>query len=496
MVSKTNKILNKIRKDNRSFEPKSPIATGMYLPNHSGDHQAGRMLRTPENETDLVNKEYVDSIATRQAIELFLTTNASDIGTYDDLDIDVSPDAETTITQTITAGATTLINAFASKLDEEEVNAIEILESGIYDLHIHAEANFPNGMTIYFEFYHRTAGGTETLLGTSHDSDILGLTETEIGLHASITEDKIFISGDRIVVKVYGRNTGGANKDITIHMEGDTVSRTEFPGFISPTFVPDHASAHEIGGSDLVDHDALTNYVANEHIDWTNSPSDFKISKTTPVATLDGTGATLILAASGGVDMRLGIGAAAATFGTTSNHPLRIRVNATNLFHFLASGRMGIGVSSPTSLLDLKSAIANSTGGIRLTENSGTDIIAFLYEVSAAKSALLLRDSSTAKVLLRADDGNCYVMGSNFGLNVSTPAARFEIQTETDEGKEAMIIDQNDADKPFIDYQGATAASATATISTFGSIGTRQGFLQIEVNGTRRWIPFYDDPSA
>ncbi len=33
----------------------------------------------------------------------------------------------------------------------------------------------------------------------------------------------------------------------------------------------DHATSHEVGGSDLVDHDALTNFVANEHIDWTNA---------------------------------------------------------------------------------------------------------------------------------------------------------------------------------------------------------------------------------
>ena len=212
----------------------------------------GTIEHVPTAENHIVNKKYVDSIATRQAVELFLTTNASDIGTYDDLDIDVSPDAETTIQQTITAGSTTLINAFASQLNEAEIDALEILESGIYELHTHAEADFPNGMTIYFEFYHRTAGGTETLLGTSHDSGILGLTETEINLHANVTNDKNFIAGDRIVVKVYGRNTGGANKDITIHMEGDTVSRTEFPGFISPIFVPAHAAAHETGGGDLL----------------------------------------------------------------------------------------------------------------------------------------------------------------------------------------------------------------------------------------------------
>lgn len=40
-------------------EERTPIATGMYLPNHSGDHSAGK-TGTPVNSLDLVNKAYVD----------------------------------------------------------------------------------------------------------------------------------------------------------------------------------------------------------------------------------------------------------------------------------------------------------------------------------------------------------------------------------------------------------------------------------------------------
>lgn len=40
----------------------------------------------------------------------------------------------------------------------------------------------------------------------------------------------------------------------------------------------DHASEHEIGGGDLVDHDSLTGFVANEHINWTNATQNFKTS--------------------------------------------------------------------------------------------------------------------------------------------------------------------------------------------------------------------------
>ncbi|MBA7641396.1 hypothetical protein ES703_49073 [subsurface metagenome] len=45
------------------------------------------------------------------------------------------------------------------------------------------------------------------------------------------------------------------------------------------TFTPsDHASEHEIGGGDLVNHDSLTGFLANEHIDWTAANANFSTS--------------------------------------------------------------------------------------------------------------------------------------------------------------------------------------------------------------------------
>ena len=229
-----------------------PAGESFIVPNHSGDHSEGRVDSTPIEELDIVNKKYVDDQATRNNIELFLTNNASDIGSYKDLEIDVITAAEETITQAITASSTTLIASFASILNEDEIDNLELLESGIYGLHLHASSNFPNNMQFYYEFYHRTAGGTETLLGTSHDSDRLTTSELEYNVHASITTDKAFVSGDRIVVKVYGRNGNNVSKNITINMEGDTASRIEFPAFIAPGFVPTHAASHETGGDDLL----------------------------------------------------------------------------------------------------------------------------------------------------------------------------------------------------------------------------------------------------
>ena len=44
----------------KKAEPKIPIADEMFLPNHSGDHSAGRVMRTPSNDLDIVNKKFVD----------------------------------------------------------------------------------------------------------------------------------------------------------------------------------------------------------------------------------------------------------------------------------------------------------------------------------------------------------------------------------------------------------------------------------------------------
>lgn len=194
----------------------------------------GSIQTTPTNEKDLVNKEYVDDIATRSSIELFLTENGSaDIGSYFDLEVDVITAAKEDITQSITANSTTLIASFASILDEEEIDEITLLESGVYSLHIHAEAAVAKGLFVYCEFYRREAGGTEHLLGTTHISDELTTSEAQYDVHATIADDTAWVAGDRFVIKVYGDNENAAARNIKIYMEGDTVSRTEFPGFIS-----------------------------------------------------------------------------------------------------------------------------------------------------------------------------------------------------------------------------------------------------------------------
>jgi len=68
--TRTGKVVNRLKMPlapkapvQTSGEVREPIGDGMYLPNLSGDHSAGRVLRTPENDTDIANKKYVDDNA-------------------------------------------------------------------------------------------------------------------------------------------------------------------------------------------------------------------------------------------------------------------------------------------------------------------------------------------------------------------------------------------------------------------------------------------------
>ncbi len=44
-------------------ESRTPIATEMFLPNHSGDHSKGRVRTTPTTDFEIANKKYVDDNA-------------------------------------------------------------------------------------------------------------------------------------------------------------------------------------------------------------------------------------------------------------------------------------------------------------------------------------------------------------------------------------------------------------------------------------------------
>lgn len=79
------------------------------------------------------------------------------------------------------------------------------------------------------------------------------------------------------------------------------------------------------------------------------------------------------------------------------------------------------------------------------------------------------------------------------GIRMNMP---LEVQTATDEGKQAITIDQNDADQVFIDFQGTSAANADNSLTTWTAGNSIQGFIWVEINGVKKRMAFYDEPTS
>jgi len=87
----------------------------------------------------------------------------------------------------------------------------------------------------------------------------------------------------------------------------------------------------------------------------------------------------------------------------------------------------------------------------------------------------------------------------------TSPESNLEIDTTATVGVQAVTIDQDDADKAFIDFQGTSSADAANNISTMNGDGSvegpknysssngwqYEGMIQIEINGVAYWMPYY-----
>ena len=50
----------KKRRKSRKFIPQSIVSDDIFIPNHSGTHDAGTIHKTPVDDFDIPNKKYVD----------------------------------------------------------------------------------------------------------------------------------------------------------------------------------------------------------------------------------------------------------------------------------------------------------------------------------------------------------------------------------------------------------------------------------------------------
>lgn len=273
-----------------------------------------------------------------------------------------------------------------------------------------------------------------------------------------------------------------------------------------------------------LNHDSLTGFVANEHIDWTSTASN------------------LYTTGSGRFDGHVGIDVAAQTYlglyinrgdtdqayggGITSTY-LATYTDDVNLTHYnlnlnsqatVATGKTntgsavavyGVCYTDSTHLGTQRRLIGNQfrygipTGsggtvtycyGVTLSPVGQAGTIGTMYDFSI--NELAAGGTVTSHWSFYNDSSEDSYFKGDVGLGQTAPAARLEVETLSDEGDVAIVIDQNDADQAFIDYQGTSAANASNSISTWTSGNSIQGFFRVEINGSTQWMPYYDAPTS
>lgn len=78
-----------------------------------------------------------------------------------------------------------------------------------------------------------------------------------------------------------------------------------------------------------------------------------------------------------------------------------------------------------------------------------------------------------------------------------TAAASCDLTQDAAAGAIPVLeVDQDDTDESFINFVGTSAASAGASISSWTTGNSIQGFVRIEINGAEYWLPYYSAPTS
>ena len=264
-------------------------------------------------------------------------------------------------------------------------------------------------------------------------------------------------------------------------------------------------------------------YIANEHIDWTNTSENLKTTGTGEFSDKVGIGTAPVAGTRLRADYQpvntVSANAIYVLFRpyiTTTGAYYNYAMVFANQFGVAAgkestgfvmgvyapcySSALLVGTQKHAAGINIQygqvygtGTVTNSYGLLVSPEHrTGTITNSYDIKINAPNTGGTVTNQWCIYSLHTADS---YLAGA-LGLGSASPDARLEVQTAADEGRQAVTIDQNDEDKAFIDYQGTSAADATKNISTLTGGNSIQGFTKVEINGAEYWMPFYDAPTS
>jgi hypothetical protein len=143
-------------------------------------------------------------------------------------------------------------------------------------------------------------------------------------------------------------------------------------------------------------------------------------------------------------------------------------LNANDNSYF--TGNVGIGTTSPTSPLTIKSnSTSSSSSGLTIQSNGNTNNIFELAEKSTDGARLQMYDAGVAKIALYTDGTDNYINAGNVGIGTVGPEGKLNIETSAESGVPAL-----GANTTFLKISNTGGAYG----AMIGQLGTGNSYIQ------------------